>query len=185
MAVKKLDVRGEICPDPLTLTTKEMEGLGPGDHLKVILDSPVALETLHLCRSHKHRSTEASGALPLFLQLGNGGPLGYPLPYPWHQQLDYYCRSSFRWRLLALFWSIAQARKGLGVEEDRNLHRTHRFSRLVDIGCDGPALWTLDYRPFRIGSPLSYQRKRRLPGLGNLSGDRHPAGGFYCRFVEQ
>ncbi len=46
MAVKKLDVRGEICPDPLTLTMKEMEGLGPGDHLKVILDSPVALETI-------------------------------------------------------------------------------------------------------------------------------------------
>ncbi len=46
MAVKKLDVRGEICPDPLTLTMKEMEGLGPGNQLIVILDSPVALETI-------------------------------------------------------------------------------------------------------------------------------------------
>ena len=46
MAVKNLDVRGEICPDPLTLTMKEIEGLSPGDHLKVMLDSPMALETI-------------------------------------------------------------------------------------------------------------------------------------------
>ncbi len=46
MAVKNLDVRGEICPDPLTLTMKEMEGLDPGDHLKVMLDSAMALETI-------------------------------------------------------------------------------------------------------------------------------------------
>ncbi len=46
MAVKNLDVRGEICPDPLTLTMKEMEGLEPGDHLTVMLDSAMALETI-------------------------------------------------------------------------------------------------------------------------------------------
>ena len=46
MPVKTLDVRGEICPDPLTLTMKEMEGLNSGDRLKVTLDSPMALETI-------------------------------------------------------------------------------------------------------------------------------------------
>ena len=46
MPVKTLDVRGEICPDPLTLTMKEMDGLNLGDHLKVTLDSPMALETI-------------------------------------------------------------------------------------------------------------------------------------------
>ena len=46
MALKNLDVCGEICPDPLTLTMKAVEGLSPGDQLKVILDSPMALETI-------------------------------------------------------------------------------------------------------------------------------------------
>ncbi len=46
MALKTIDVQGEICPDPLTLTMKEMETLGTGDHLKVTLDSPMALETI-------------------------------------------------------------------------------------------------------------------------------------------
>ncbi len=46
MAIKTLDVRGEICPDPLTLTLKEMQGLAVGDVLKVIVDSPMALETI-------------------------------------------------------------------------------------------------------------------------------------------
>ena len=46
MPVKTLDVRGEICPDPLTLTMKEVEGLNLGDRLKVTLDSPMALETI-------------------------------------------------------------------------------------------------------------------------------------------
>ena len=46
MALKAIDVQGEICPDPLTLTMKEMETLGTGDHLKVTLDSPMALETI-------------------------------------------------------------------------------------------------------------------------------------------
>ena len=37
MAVKTLDVRGEICPDPLTLTVKEMQVLAIGDMLKVVV----------------------------------------------------------------------------------------------------------------------------------------------------
>ena len=46
MVTKTLDVRGEICPDPLTLTLKEMQDLAVGDLLKVIVDSPMALETI-------------------------------------------------------------------------------------------------------------------------------------------
>jgi tRNA 2-thiouridine synthesizing protein A len=46
MATKTLDVRGEICPDPLTLALGEMERLGAGDELKVLVDSPMALETI-------------------------------------------------------------------------------------------------------------------------------------------
>lgn len=46
MALKTIDVLGEICPDPLTLTMKAVEGLSPGDQLKVTLDSPMALETI-------------------------------------------------------------------------------------------------------------------------------------------
>ncbi len=46
MAVKTLDVRGEICPDPLTLTLKEMQSLFVGDTLNVLVDSPMALETI-------------------------------------------------------------------------------------------------------------------------------------------
>lgn len=44
--IKTLDVRGEICPDPLTLTIEAMERLAPGDQLKVVVDSPMALETV-------------------------------------------------------------------------------------------------------------------------------------------
>lgn len=56
MAVKTLDVRGEICPDPLTLTLKEMQGLRIGDQLKVLVDSPVALETIsRWARNAGHR----------------------------------------------------------------------------------------------------------------------------------
>ncbi len=46
MAVKTLDVRGEICPDPLTLTLKEMQSLPVGERLNVLVDSPMALETI-------------------------------------------------------------------------------------------------------------------------------------------
>ncbi len=65
MAVKKLDVRGEICPDPLTLTMKEMEGLEPGDHLKVMLDSPMALETIsRWAQNAGHRVLEVEESGP-------------------------------------------------------------------------------------------------------------------------
>jgi len=46
MADKTIDVSGEICPDPLTLTIKAMESLASGDNLKVVVDSPNALETI-------------------------------------------------------------------------------------------------------------------------------------------
>lgn len=46
MAIKSIDVRGEICPDPLTLSMKAMEGLAVGDLLEVTVDSPMALETI-------------------------------------------------------------------------------------------------------------------------------------------
>ena len=46
MVTRTLDVRGENCPDPLTLTLKEMQGLAVGDVLEVIVDSPMALETI-------------------------------------------------------------------------------------------------------------------------------------------
>lgn len=46
MVSKTLDVRGEICPDPLTLTVQEMKSLAVGDLLTVIVDSPMALETI-------------------------------------------------------------------------------------------------------------------------------------------
>jgi len=46
MAEKTIDVCGEICPDPLTLTMKAMEPLAAGNTLEVVLDSPNALETI-------------------------------------------------------------------------------------------------------------------------------------------
>jgi len=59
MAIKSLDVRGEICPDPLTLTLKEMERLGKGDRLKVTVDSPMALETIsRWAKTAGHRVVE-------------------------------------------------------------------------------------------------------------------------------
>ena len=65
MAVKNLDVRGEICPDPLTLTMKEMEGLDPGDQLTVMLDSAMALETIsRWAQKAGHRVLEVQEAGP-------------------------------------------------------------------------------------------------------------------------
>jgi len=65
MAVKNLDVRGEICPDPLTLTMKEMGGLDPGDHLTVMLDSAMALETIsRWAQKAGHRVLEVREAGP-------------------------------------------------------------------------------------------------------------------------
>ena len=46
MAEKTIDVCGEICPDPLTLSMQAMKPLATGDTLKVVLDSPNALETI-------------------------------------------------------------------------------------------------------------------------------------------
>ena len=42
----KLDVRGEICPYPLTETKKAMARLSPGEQLEVVLDYPLSLETI-------------------------------------------------------------------------------------------------------------------------------------------
>jgi TusA-related sulfurtransferase len=59
MAAYELDVRGEICPDPLHLTLKRMEMLASGDTLKVITDSPTALETIsHWAKKAGHRVME-------------------------------------------------------------------------------------------------------------------------------
>lgn len=42
----RLDVRGEICPYPLTETKKAMAKLLPGEQLEVVLDYPLSLETI-------------------------------------------------------------------------------------------------------------------------------------------
>ncbi len=41
-----LDVRGEICPYPQTLTKKRIEAIQPGDQLEVLIDYPLSLETI-------------------------------------------------------------------------------------------------------------------------------------------
>jgi TusA-related sulfurtransferase len=41
-----LDVRGEICPYPLTMTKKAITTLKSGEQLEVILDYPLSLETI-------------------------------------------------------------------------------------------------------------------------------------------
>ncbi len=46
MATRALDLRGEIYPDPLTPTMKEMKSLAVGDQLKITVDSPIAVETI-------------------------------------------------------------------------------------------------------------------------------------------
>jgi len=45
-ALNRLDVRGEICPYPLTETKKAMAKLGPGERLEVVLDYALSLETI-------------------------------------------------------------------------------------------------------------------------------------------
>jgi tRNA 2-thiouridine synthesizing protein A len=42
----RLDVRGEICPYPLTITKKQMQELQPGEQLEVLLDYPLSVETI-------------------------------------------------------------------------------------------------------------------------------------------
>ena len=65
MAVKNLEGRGEICPDPLTLTMTAMEGIDPGDRLKVMLDSAMALETIsRWAQKAGHRVFEVQEAGP-------------------------------------------------------------------------------------------------------------------------
>lgn len=44
--IHTLDVRGEICPYPLTMTKKAIAGLAPGEQLEVLLDYPLSLETI-------------------------------------------------------------------------------------------------------------------------------------------
>lgn len=42
----ELDVRGECCPYPLVRTKKQVDGLEPGEILKVIADDPVAPQNI-------------------------------------------------------------------------------------------------------------------------------------------
>jgi TusA-related sulfurtransferase len=44
--IHKLDVRGEICPYPQTITKKKLSELQVGDQLEVLLDYPLSLETI-------------------------------------------------------------------------------------------------------------------------------------------
>lgn len=61
MAVHTLDVRGEICPDPLTLTLAQMAKISPGDRLQVMVDSPLALETIsRWVNSQRHKLVEVT-----------------------------------------------------------------------------------------------------------------------------
>lgn len=59
-----LDVRGEICPYPLTMTKKAISGLAPGERLEVLLDYPPSLETIPRWaerQGHRVLSVEESG----------------------------------------------------------------------------------------------------------------------------
>ncbi|HIE23123.1 MAG TPA: sulfurtransferase TusA family protein [Candidatus Korarchaeota archaeon] len=42
----KLDVRGYVCPYPVLMTIKALEGLKPGEVLEVIFDNPPTCENL-------------------------------------------------------------------------------------------------------------------------------------------
>ena len=46
MVKRMLDVRGQICPYPLTLTKKKMMELEIGEQLEVLLDYAPSLETI-------------------------------------------------------------------------------------------------------------------------------------------
>jgi TusA-related sulfurtransferase len=59
MVTKRLDVRGEICPDPLTHTLAAMRNLAVGDRLEVIVDSPLALETISRWVQNNHHKLVA------------------------------------------------------------------------------------------------------------------------------
>lgn len=45
-AAHHLDVRGEICPYPLTSAKKAVAQLQLGDELEILLDYPLSLETI-------------------------------------------------------------------------------------------------------------------------------------------
>ena len=42
----ELDVRGEICPYPLYETKRAMESVQPGETLEVLVDYPLALDSI-------------------------------------------------------------------------------------------------------------------------------------------
>lgn len=46
MAAKTLDLRGQICPDPLTQTQAAVKRMGAGETLIVLVDYPLAVESI-------------------------------------------------------------------------------------------------------------------------------------------
>jgi TusA-related sulfurtransferase len=71
-----LDVRGEICPYPLTMAKKAISGLAPGDRLEVFLDYPLSLETIPRWAQgagHQVLSVEESGPAEWRIVLEKGG----------------------------------------------------------------------------------------------------------------
>lgn len=46
MAQYEIDLRGEICPYPMTETRKKMEELSQGDRLVVLVDYPLAVDNV-------------------------------------------------------------------------------------------------------------------------------------------
>ncbi len=71
-----LDVRGEICPYPLTETKKAMAKLKPGEQLEVLLDYPLSLETIPRWaeqQGHKVLKVEEAGPAEWRILLEKGG----------------------------------------------------------------------------------------------------------------
>ncbi len=74
--VHTLDVRGEICPYPLTETKKAMARLEPGEVLEVLLDYPLSLETIPRWaegQGHKVLKVEERGPAEWRIVLEKGG----------------------------------------------------------------------------------------------------------------
>jgi tRNA 2-thiouridine synthesizing protein A len=46
VAIRELDVRGEICPYPMLRAVEALKKLTPGDELAVLTDHPPALSTI-------------------------------------------------------------------------------------------------------------------------------------------
>ena len=60
-----LDVRGEICPYPLTETRQKMAALRPGDRLVVWVDYPLAADNVpRWARNAGHRVVEVTKTGP-------------------------------------------------------------------------------------------------------------------------